>query len=68
MRAFLRPSRPDLRVSYPGDPKRFLPAEGAEVELDTTWRRALHRGDVVKADPPPAQSPPRKRARKDDDD
>lgn len=36
------------------DTRAPLPAEGAEVELTTYWRRALVRGDVVRCEPPRA--------------
>lgn len=43
----LKPSRPGLMVPYPGGGRRYLAAEGAELALNTYWRRRLNCGDVV---------------------
>ena len=49
----VRPARPELRVPFPGPgPRRYLAAEGEEVQLDEYWRRALARGDVTLAEDP----------------
>lgn len=34
--------------------RQHIPADGVEVELNTAWRRALHRGDVEVCEPPRA--------------
>lgn len=44
----LKPSSPGLRVHHPGQPKRFLAAEGEHVDArEAYWRRRLRDGDVV---------------------
>lgn len=34
------------RVRYPADPRRVLPAEGAEVPAESYWLRRLADGDI----------------------
>lgn len=47
----LRPARPDLLVPIPGgSPRRYLRAEGEEIQLDSYWHRAIARGDVLAHD------------------
>lgn len=43
-----------VTVKYP-DGRRKLPADGAEVALDTYWHRRLRDGDVKVGEPPDAK-------------
>lgn len=49
MKVVVKP-KDGLRVKDPAT-RRDLPAAGAEVELDTYWRRRLSDGDVVEVKP-----------------
>lgn len=50
---FLKPATPELVVRDPAN-GRALPADGAEVELNTYWVRRLRDGDVVEGTQPKA--------------
>jgi hypothetical protein len=49
-KVWVRP-QPGLTFRDPAT-RQHVPAGGLEVEMNTAWRRALNRGDVVRCEPP----------------
>lgn len=58
-RIFVQPKSPELKIKDPSN-GRFLPVEGAEVNLTSFWVRRMNAGDVVevrRAPPKPESKP-----------
>ncbi len=55
----VKPAVPGTVIRYPGDPKRRLPDEGAEVpDGEVYWTRRLRDGSVVRVDIAPNPAAP----------